>query len=120
MNETLLSKCEMFIKNRDVFKEAFPWENASFYPICAAILADENRVADVEALKETRQMLKERVSVFSNFRGYCELPIVAMLDVDSDPEWRLDDAIKLYESLKDHFFSSEYLPMAAIILSGVS
>ncbi|MBQ1230664.1 MAG: DUF4003 family protein [Clostridia bacterium] len=120
MNETLLSKCEMFIKNRDAFKEAFPWENANFYPICAAILADENRVADVEALKETRQMLKERVSVFSNFRGNCELPIVAMLDVDSDPEWRLDDAIKLYESLKDHFFSSEYLPMAAIILSGVT
>lgn len=120
MNETLLSKCEMFIKNRDKFKEAFPWENANFYPICAAILADENRLADVEALKETRQMLKSRVSVFSNFRGNCELPLVAMLDVDSDPEWRLDDAIKLYESLKDHFFSSEYLPVAAIILSGVT
>ena len=120
MRDDLRNKCILFIKNRDTFKAAFPFENSSLFPICASILTDKERVADPEVLKETRKMLKSRVNVFSNFRSNCELPILAMLDVDSDPEWRLDDAIKLYESLKDHFFSSEYLPLAAMVLSGTT
>ena len=120
MRESLNKKCELFISNRDAVKTAFPMESSYLHTVCASIIANENRVADVEALKETRKMLKSRVNAFSSFRGTCELPIVAMLDVDSDPEWRFDKAVELYKGLKDHFFSSEYLPMVAIILSGTT
>ena len=118
MSETLRSSCELFIKNRDLFKEAFPWENAGFYPICAATYTDKGRLADVKALQNTRKLIKSRLSAFSNFRGASELPLIAMLSVCDDPEERLDGAIALYGELKDHFFSSEYLPVAAVILSG--
>lgn len=117
MNESLRNRCELFIENRDVIKAAFPFENSTLFPICASIITDKERVADVNVLKETRKLLKSRVNVFSNFRSTCELPILAMLDIDSDPDWRLDKAIELYGSLKDHFFSSEYLPLAAMVLS---
>ena len=120
MRESLNQKCRLFIDNRDAVKTAFPMESSYLHTVCASIIANENRVADVEALKETRKMLKSRVNAFSSFRGTCELPIVAMLDVDSDPEWRFDKAVELYKGLKDHFFSSEYLPMVAIILSGTT
>ena len=120
MRESLDQKCRLFIENRDAVKSAFPMESSYLHAVCASIIANENRIAGIEALKETRKMLKSRVNAFSSFRGACELPIVAMLDVDSDPEWRFDKAIELYKSLKDHFFSSEYLPMAAIILSGMT
>ena len=120
MRESLNKKCELFISNRDAVKTAFPMESSYLHTVCASIIANENRVADVEALKETRKMLKSRVNAFSSFRGTCELTIVAMLDVDSDPEWRFDKAVELYKGLKDHFFSSEYLPMVAIILSGTT
>lgn len=118
MRDSLNNKCRLFIENRDVFKAAFPWENSNFYPVCASVFMNCDKVADVESLKEVRRILKSRVNAFSNFRGNCELPIVAMLNADPDPEWRLDKAIELYKSLKEHFFSSEYLPIAALILSG--
>ena len=117
MRESLNDSCILFINNRDAFKAAFPFEHSMLFPICASILTDENKVADIDSLKETRKMLKSRVGVFSNFRSSCELPILAMLDVDSDPDWRLDKTIEVYNSLKDHFFSSEYLPLAAMTIT---
>lgn len=118
MRESLHNKCILFIENRDTFKAAFPFESSNLFPICASVLTDCDRVADAKTLKETRNMLKSRVSVFSNLRGTCELPLLAMLDVDSDPDWRLDKTIEVYNCLKKRFFSSEYLSLAAMVISG--
>ena len=117
MKDILKAKSELFIANRDAFKVAFPSENSYFYPIGASFFLDLGRVADVQQLKSCRTLLKSKVSVFSNFRSSAELSIVAMLAADSDPELRLDKAIEIYKSLKEHFFGSEYLPVAAMILS---
>ena len=117
MNEELKGRCEQFIWNRDTVKLAIPWENAYFYPICASIFTDKNINADAEKLRECRKLLKSRVSVFSNFRGISELVIVSKLATVEDPERRLDEAVRVYRELKDHFFSSEYLPIAAMIIS---
>lgn len=118
MRDSLNGKCKLFIENRDAFKAAFPWENSNYYPVCASVFVNCNKVADVEALKSAHRLLKSRVGVFSNFRGNCELPLVAMLAASADPEKRLDDAIELYKGLKEHFWGSEYLPLAAMMLSG--
>jgi hypothetical protein len=117
MNEDLKCRCEQFIRNRDIVKLAIPWENAYFYPICASIFVDKNMDAGVEKLRECRKLLKSRLSVFSNFRGISELVIVSKLAADEDPEKRLGEAIRVYEKLKSHFFSSEYLPIGAMIIS---
>ncbi len=117
MRDSLNDKCRLFIENRDAFKAAFPWENGYFYPICTSFFVDRGRVADVERLKECRKILKNRVNAFSNFRSQAELSIVAMLAVCDDPGEKLDETIMIYRALKEHFWSSEYLPVAAMILS---
>lgn len=118
MKDSLNNKCDFFIQNRDAFKSAFPWESACFYPICASFFVDAGKIADIDYIKDCRALLKSRVNVFSNFRSHAELSIVAMLAACDEPEKRLDDAIEVYHGLKEHFFSSEYLPVAAMILSG--
>lgn len=117
MKDSLNNKCRLFIENRDAFKAAFPWESAYFYPICASFFVDSEKTALPEQLKDCRALLKSRVNAFSNFRSHAELSIVAMLAVCGDPEKRLDEAIEVYAGLKEHFFGSEYLPVAAMILS---
>ncbi len=118
MKESLNNKCNLFIQNRDAFKSAFPWESSYFYPICASFFVDAGKIADPLYLKDCRALLKSRVNAFSNFRSHAELSIVAMLALCDDPEKRLDDAIEVYGGLREHFFGSEYLPVAAMILSG--
>lgn len=118
MKEAIIERCELFIWNRDIVKLAVPWENSYFYPICASLFTDKGINADEEKIKECRKLLKSRVNAFSSFRGAAELSLVAMLAIEDEPERRLDEAMQVYSGLKEHFFSSEYLPVAAMILSG--
>lgn len=118
MKESLNNKCKLFIENRDVFKAAFPMENSYLYPVCASFFVDRGELANVERLKEMRALLKSRVNVFSNFRSSAELSIISMLALDNDPVTHIDSAMEVYGELKEYFFSSEYLPVAAMIISG--
>jgi len=119
MRESLSEKCRLFIENRDVIKKAFPMESSCFFSICSSFFTDKGRLADVESLKGARALLKSRLNVFSNFRGAAELSIISLLALDGMPERRIDNAIRIYKSLKERFFASEYLPIAAMILSEV-
>ncbi|MBQ7829042.1 MAG: DUF4003 domain-containing protein [Clostridia bacterium] len=103
--------------NREVVKKAFSMENSYFYPVCAAIITENGEAADVERLKECRAILKSKTGMFSNFRGAAVSSIITMLSLDCDPEGRLDRALAFHKELREHFYSSEYLPVAAMMLS---
>ena len=118
MKDTLKNKCELFIENRDTFKKAFPWEHDGLHAISASAFVDKNTVADVESLKRVKELIKSRLNAFSSFRGSFELPLISILAACDDPEKRLDSSIELYRELKEHFFTSEFLPMAAVMLAG--
>ncbi len=118
MRESLNNTCARFIANRDLFKSAFPYENSILFPVCASAFMNCSRQLDAEGLKEIRKLLKKRVGVFSGFRSTSELPLVAMLAADESPEERLEKAITVYDLLKKQFFSSEFLPVAAMVISG--
>jgi hypothetical protein len=119
MRDSLRFKSGLFIVNRDVFKTAFPMESDMLFPVCASVFMNCGRTADAEKLKATRKLLKSTVGVFSNFRSTAELPLVAMLAASDAPEERLKKALAVYDVLKKRFFSSEYLPVAAMMLSGM-
>ena len=118
MRESLNNKCRLFIDNRDAFKRAFPVENSYLYPSCASFFTDADRLADVDVLKSARSILRSRVNAFSNFRSTCELPLVAMLALCDDKEKRIDETVRVYGLLKEHFWGSVYLPLASMIISG--
>ena len=119
MKETLSDRCRLVIENRDVFGKTFRLESSYFYPVCAAMFTDRGRKADGETLKLCHNLLKSKVGAFSSFRGAATPAVVAMLALDESPEERLERSIELYGALKEQFFGSDYLPVVAMILSGM-
>ena len=118
-NETQ-KRCERFIENRDIIKEGFVWESSYLYPLCAAIYASKNKTADCVELRDCVGLLKQKVGPFSNFRGTAKLAIAAMLAVSGSPEATLDNSLTVYGLMKNEFFSSPYLSVAAVIVARLS
>ena len=117
MKASLQALCEQFIRNRDVIKSAWKMGSSYLYPLCANIFCARGAAADEEKLRACRQMLKEKTSVFSNFLGNAQLPLLCLMASDSDPEGKLDRALGIYALLKAHFWTSEYLTLPAVLLA---
>lgn len=117
MRQELLEQCESFLENRDIVRSVFRMESSYLYPICAAIITDKGKRADAERLRLCRDILKAQTDAFSNFRGLSKLPLIAMMSVDPNPEQRLKNAISVYEHLKTFFSGSQYLCVAAMVIS---
>jgi len=117
MRTSLNDLCIRFVENRDIIKETFFWDSAYLYPVSAAVFVDKRKTADRERLELCRDILKENTGFFSNFRNYIKLPMISMMAVSSDPEGKLKQALTVYEDLKQHFFSSSYLPLASMTIS---
>lgn len=117
MRETLKTRCDLFFENRTQVKEAFKWENDSLISVCASMLMNSERRVDSARLKDCKAMLKEQTSVFSNFRGNVEMSVVSMMAMSDNPAAKLARTLDYYKALKEQFSSSEYLVLAAAILS---
>lgn len=117
MRPSLSALCSHFIENRDIVKSAFPWDSAYMYPVCAAIITDKGMRADEGRLKHCRDLLKEQTGIFSNFRSTAKISMIAMLSVASAPTTLLSNALQVHGLLKEHFWGSSYLPVAAMILA---
>ncbi len=117
MRDQLQSLCVSFLQNRDVIKRRFRMESSYLYPVCANIFCARGIPAEDDSLVRCRDLLKEKVGVFSNFRGNLTVPIISMLASGPNPEGRIDQAIENYAALKDRFFGSQYLALAAFLLA---
>lgn len=120
MNSGVQTKCENFIRNKEIIKSTMGWENTYVYPICAAIFTEKDQRADADRLRQCRDLIKSQTGVFSSFRGTVKLPAISMLAVDSNPQYKLQNAIKVYNMLKGHFFSSDYLVLAAMVIADLA
>ncbi|MDO5422844.1 MAG: DUF4003 family protein [Eubacteriales bacterium] len=117
MREPFAKLCGNFIENRDRIRSAFAWETAEIYPVCAGIFAEKGRMADPQRMKTCRDIIKKKTGLFSNFGGTIRLPMISILSLSEYPEEKMDKALRLYGCLKEYFFSSEYLPVAAMMLT---
>jgi len=117
MREEISGKCEQFITNRDKIKAEFGWESTYMYPLCAEIYLSKEKAVDGSHLRMCMDLLKEKVGIFSNFRSIGKLPIATMLAVSENPERMLVNGLMVYELLKHEFFTSTYLPVAAMIIA---
>ena len=109
--------CNRFIENRDIVKSTFAWDSSYMYPICAAIITDKGMRAEQERLRNCRDLLKEQTGVFSNFRSTAKIAMIAIMSVDHDPSGKLQKALQVYDCLKEYFWSSQYLPVASMIIA---
>jgi len=119
MRESLQGLCKNFINNRDTVKSAFGWESNYLYPVCAAVFTDKRQTADAERMKYCKDILKKQTGLFSNFRGNSKLAMISMLAVDSNPERKMEQSLRVYDALKEYFFSSQYLPVASMAIANL-
>ena len=117
MRTSLQEQCESFIENREIIKSVFKMENAYMYPICSAIITEKGMRADPERLRLCRDLLKEQTGPFSNFRGLTKLSLISMMSTDPNPEQKLRNAQQVYQYLKTCFSGSQYLCVAAMVIS---
>lgn len=109
--------CEMLIRNRNIFREAFQWENGLTWLAGAGIFTMDGKMADVTALKKCKKMIAKKVSMFSNFVGVVRVPVAAILAADDSPEQLMDRGLEVYKRLKKDFISSSYLPLTAMMIA---
>ncbi|WP_304509497.1 DUF4003 family protein [Anaerotignum sp.] len=120
MRNSLSILCENFIENRDTIKATFGWESTYLYPVCATIFTDKGQKADPEKMKSCLDILKNQVGLFSSFRGTGKLVMTSMLAIDNEPEQKLKNALDVFSLLKEHFFSSQFLPLASMIITNLT
>ncbi len=117
MKEVLKNQCEVFMENREAVKGAFAWEQENMISVAASVLMSSDKKVDSECLKSCKQILKAETSIFSNFRGTVEMAVVSMMAVSDNPQAKLEKALKYYNVLKNKFMGSEYLVLAAALLT---
>lgn len=117
MRETLKKRCDLFVSNRDAIKSAFGWENTYIYPLCANIYTAKGIAADTERMDSCRDLLKQKTGLLSNFRGISKMATVTKLSLSTDPETQMDRILTVYDELKELFWGSEYLAVAAATIA---
>lgn len=117
MKEEAQKSCEMLVRNRNVFREAFQWESGLTWLAGAGIFTMNGKMADAMVLKKCKKMIAKKVSMFSNFTGVVRVPVTAMLAADDSPEQMMDRGLEIYKRLKKDFISSSYLPLTAMIIA---
>lgn len=120
MNEVTLSNCKQLIDNRDRIKSVFSWDNSLIHLCCAGIYSAKGLTVDETVLQASRDLIKKKVGVFSNFRSTARSPIAAMISTSENPEQTLERGLTVYDLLKKEFWSSTYLPLAAMIIAQVA
>ena len=117
MRTTLEQASNIFIKNRDTLKNVFKWEHDQIVSASSLSFLNRGILADEVKLEKCKKLLKENTSLFSSFRGNVEVPMVAQLAMAAVPENKMEKTRKVYGILKQEFYGSEYLVLAASILA---
>lgn len=114
MTESHKRRLDLFVKNTWEIKSGFIWQSPMMKHMAALLYAAEDREINVEAIRQSYDMMKGNTGLFSMFRGNSALSIAAMLSLVPDMEKRLLDTLKVYDLLKEaRFYASDYLAVAA-------
>lgn len=117
MNDQMLNNCTFLLDSRDRVKTVFGWDSVLMHLACAGIYVSKEKEVNVSVLQECKELLKQRVGLFSNFRSTARSPIASMLAVSENPERTLDNGLLVYQLLKKELWSSTYLPHTAMVIA---
>lgn len=115
-------KISNLIQNYEVLGKSFKWENDLVKHLVSLTFTMENKEIsekEIEEIKEMKEYIKDKTSVFSNFRGYMLFSLAGMLvETSNDPKRQFDIMLENEEILKSvGFKSSPYLPTTLYALS---
>ncbi len=117
MKDLLRAGCELLADNKDEIHKKFAWDMELMSVAGSVIFTSAGKVADIERMKECKSILKKRESVFSNFRGNMEIPVISKMALTKDPEEYLTRLNVIYDKLsKGKIFGSEHIALTALAI----
>ncbi len=120
MEDIFEARCLLLQQNRQAAKRAWFWAGSLIQLCCANVYTLRDRQTDAEALRRCKQLVKDRVSVFSCLRGNVECVLAARMDLSGHPEETLQETLDAYAALRQRFHASGYLPLGALSMSELS
>ena len=115
MKEIIERRSELLVANQAAMCKAFKFEHSLTNAVVAASFSEKDKEADVDLIKESRNILKKKQGFFSDFRSYNELIISARMSLSGNPEKYLDDMIEVYGKFnKGKILGSSYRVLAAM------
>ena len=117
MKASLENLCGQFIEARDVIRDTFKWDSGYLPPVCANLFCAAGAVPDMDRLRACRDLINRKTGFFSSFRGYIRVPLACLLSMENQPEKKFDSARAVYQMLREQFSGSDYLALAAFLLT---
>jgi len=117
MNSDLKSKLELLASNKKAIDKGFYFELGISQVIAALLFASAGQEADIEKMKQARDILKKKAGIFSAFRDATELVVLSRMVMAPDPEPYLNDLIDVFNILmKGKVFEDSYMVLTAMII----
>ena len=119
MEQSLKERTELFVRNRDIIKSNFKWDNSTLHPLCACLYTEQNMDVDANQINLAKEIIKRNTKLFSVYRSNVFLVYATLLSLEKNPENKFNKVLNAYESLKNEFWSSEYLPLSAFVMANM-
>jgi len=104
----------LFVSNVQIIRKEFRRHNIMTKRLTALLYAQQNKVIDCEAIRQSYQMMKQNTGIFSSFRGNMALCVAAMLSLSPNPQGLFHDTLRVYDMMKaQKLRASDYLIVAA-------
>lgn len=86
-------------RNLEVLKSVYKMEYFTMEALCALIYTQQGREADKARLEACKGLLKSKFGMFSDFRGYLQLPLVTKMSLAEDAEAYVQGVSDTYHRL---------------------
>ncbi len=118
INETIQNKCDLFAENYQILRKNFKWDYAMMHRLGALLYANAGVVADVEIIKNAKEIIKKYTGFFSSFKETTFFALSILLSLETNPEELFKRTINVYNDMKEvGFHSSPYLTLAAFSIA---
>ncbi len=117
MRQSLQARCEAQILNEATVKTGHSFEYESLIKLAALEYTNAGRAVDADRLKECKQIIKDEVGIFSNFRGHMQYLVQVKMALSDDPRAYFEGVLGVYDQLKAGMFvPGELVAMAAMTI----
>lgn len=100
MRPSLQQRCEAQVRNEAALRKGHKLEFEEVMKLAAMMHVDAGRDVDVERLAQCKRILKDKVGLFSNFRGYMQYLVQVKMALSDDPNAYIDGVLRVYQRLK--------------------
>lgn len=117
MNEALQARCKLMIDNKLAVENEYTWQGAVTNVLISNFFTSRGMSVNTEKLREAESIIKKNTSVISNFRGFIQGYLSAVLAESDNPEELFTEIKETYNEMKKAKFSkSPYLVAAATLI----